>query len=196
MRRRVYTGHFFFREKLNIKRTYTYINQVREPLDRILSHFFYMRNATARPKKRIAEMKAAGEYNETLSDCFENQHRGCENNVMTHFLCGDAPFCNTGSEKAIQKAKYNMLHYYTAIGLTENLDLYLKILHKRLPKYFRISRTLPREKTSRNRNFMGTISEELKARIKHANFADYQIYEYAKYLFNRQLKACNIAAFS
>ena len=151
-----------------------------------------MRNSTARPKARINEMKAAGEYNETLRECFVRQHRGCENNVMTHFFCGKEPFCNTGSEKAIQRAKYNMLHYYSAIGLTEKLDLYLKILKKRLPKYFRMSRVLPREKSSKNGKFFATVTEELKARIKNANFADYQIYEYARYLFNKQLEACKL----
>ena len=151
-----------------------------------------MRNSTARPKARINEMKAAGEYNETLRECFARQHRGCENNVMTHFFCGKEPFCNTGSEKAIQRAKHNMLHYYSAIGLTEKLDLYLKILKKRLPKYFRMSRVLPREKSSKNGKFFATVSEELKARIKNANFADYQIYEYAIYLFDKQLEACKL----
>ena len=155
-----------------------------------------MRNSTARPKARISEMKASGEFNETLHECFEKQHRGCESNVMTHFLCGYEPFCNKGSEKAIQRAKHNMLHHYSAIGLTENLDLYLKILRKRLPKYFRLSRKLPVEKSSKNEDFFSSVSEELKAKIKQANFADYQVYEYAKYLFKKQLTACKIRATS
>ena len=192
MHRRVYTGHFFFRNILKINRPYTYINQLREPFDRILSHYVYMRNSTSRPKARISEMIAAGEYNETLRECFEKQHRGCENNVMTHFLCGDESFCSTGSEKAIQRAKYNMLHYFAAIGLTEHLDLYLKVLRKRLPKYFRLSQHLSREKWSGNAKLSATVPEDLKAKIKTANFADYQIYEYAKYLFKRQLEACKI----
>lgn len=194
-RRRVYSGHFFFRSKLQIKRPYTYINQVREPLERVLSHYFYMRNSKDRPRARIAEMVASGEFNETLRNCFEKQHRGCESNVMTHFFCGIEDFCSTGSEKAIQRAKYNMLHYYAAIGLTENLDLYLKILKKRLPKYFRISiRHLRKEKSSKRKGSLESVSEDVKAMIKQGNFADYQIYEYAKYIFKKQLEECKISA--
>lgn len=137
-------------------------------------------------------MIAKGEYNETLRTCFEKQHRGCESNVMTHFLCGTEDFCRSGSEKAVQRAKFNMLHNYASIGLTEHLDLYLKILKKRLPKYFRLSRQLNREKANQNGKLLAMVDDGLKAEIKRANFADYQVYEYAKNLFKRQLKACKI----
>ena len=193
MVRRVYSGHFYFRSNLKIKQLYTYINQVREPFQRIVSHFHYMRYSKDRPKNRIREMMETGEFNETLSECFEKQHRGCENNVMTRFFCGDEALCEKGTAKAVELAKYNMKHYYAAIGLTENFNLYLKLLRKRLPRYFRLSQFIPHEKPG---GYDGAtvrkVPSKLKERIKKANAADYEIYHYARTLFYEQLKACGI----
>ncbi|XP_065070442.1 uncharacterized protein LOC135695312 [Rhopilema esculentum] len=193
MVRRVYSGHFYFRPNMKIKRSYTYINQVREPFQRIVSHYHYMRYSKDRPKNRIREMMETGEFNETLSECFEKQHRGCENNVMTRFFCGEEALCENGTAKAVELAKYNMKHFYAAIGLTEHFNLYLKLLRKRLPKYFRLSQFVPHEKpgvydgaTARK------VPSKLKERIKKANAADYEIYQYARTLFYGQLKACGI----
>ncbi len=147
-----------------------------------------MKQLHDRPKHRIQEMIKSGYINETLEQCIEKQHRGCESNVMTHFFCGTEPYCSTGSAEAVKKAKYNMLHRYAAIGLLERLDEYLKILKLRLPKFFPSSRrTLTREKA--NEHSSG-ISLKMINHIKTLNRADYEIYEYAEELFEKQLEAC------
>jgi len=66
-----------------MKKAYTYVNIFREPVTRVISHYFYMRNEKMRPKFRVQELKDSGQWNETLLDCARNQHRGCEDNVMT-----------------------------------------------------------------------------------------------------------------
>ena len=152
-----------------------------------------MRTSSDRAKDRILEMKRTGELNETLIECFEKQHRGCEDNVMTHFFCGNAPYCRTGSTAAVKTAKHNMKHYYAAIGLVDKMDDYLEILRKRLPRFFPDSkRVFGNEKKSENGEYKSGISQAIKNKLKIANAADYEIYEYAKELFERQLKACKI----
>ena len=68
---------------------------------------------------------------ETIEQCFENQHQGCRYNVMTRFFCGPEPYCKTGSNETLAKAKENILRHYAVVGLLEHFDLYLKILNKR-----------------------------------------------------------------
>ena len=161
-------------------------------MERIISHYFYMRSSSDRPKHRIAEMRKNGEQNETLEECFELQHRGCESNMMTRFFCGNAEFCKTGSREAIKRAKSNMMHHFAAIGLVDHLDLYLEILRKRLPHFFRIKRSLSHVKANNKKGYLGKVPPGVKAKLKHANFADYEIYKYAKEMFWKQVKACSL----
>ena len=161
-------------------------------MERIISHYFYMRSSSDRPKQRIAEMRKNGELNETLIECLERQHRGCESNMMTRFFCGNAEFCKTGSQEAIERAKSNMLHRFAAIGLVEQLDLYLKILKKRLPHFFRIKRSLSHVKANNEKGYLKKVPPDVKVKLSLANFADNEIYEYAKDIFWKQVKACSL----
>merc|ERR1712043_18825 len=108
----------------------------------------------------MGEMKRAGLWNETLLDCVMKEHRGCESNVMTRFFCGVKPFCKTGSKRALNLAKSNIRRYYAAIGLQENLNLFLEILKKRLPFFFEVpfNITLPHVKYNSD-NMYNRVSE-------------------------------------
>eukprot|EP00794_Sanderia_malayensis_P018016 gene18016-19818_t len=190
---RFYSAHFFFRNNIDINKPHTYINQVRDPVDRIISHYHYMRKLKDRPKQRIKDMIKSGQINETLDECFAKQHRGCESNTMTHFFCGKAAYCRTGSARAIRTAKYNMLHFYAAIGLTDHMSEFLEILKLRLPRFFPASkRGLGYEKQNNDEKYRSGIAQWILDKIKAANKADYEIYEYAKELFQKQVKACKI----
>ena len=138
-------------------------------------------------------MKRTGQWNETLEQCLERQHKGCQSNVMTRFFCGIEPYCKTGSKKAIDKAKYNMQHYYAAIGLLDYADLYLRILRRRLPRFFpKHTKLLDRRKENADREYFDKVSQETLTKIKNQNMADIEIYNFAKELFRRQVNVCNL----
>ena len=191
--RLVYTAHFFFRPKLKIKRPFTYINILRKPVDRVVSHFFYMRNDKIRPKHRIRQLKQSGQWNETLMDCVQNQHRGCEDNVMTRFLCGVPKFCNTGSTKALNRAKRNLVKYYAAVGILEEVEVFLKMLKQRLPSFFVRSH----HQTLRNakKNILkrdSRVSKDVLTMIRGRNHADVELYDFAKEVFEKRKDLCGL----
>ena len=72
-----YNAHFFFRDNLQIQRTHTYINQVREPVSRYISHYAYMHNKRHRPVWRIRKMIENGEFNQTNS-ASKNKAKGAK----------------------------------------------------------------------------------------------------------------------
>ena len=188
----VFTAHFFFRRKLIIQRPFTYINIFREPVDRVVSHYFYMRNEEIRPKHRITEIKKSGLWNETLLECVRHQHRGCEDNVMTRFVCGVPKFCKIGSAKALKRAKRNLLNYYAVVGVLEEIDVFLKMLNKRLPSFFvRSHQTLPKAKRNALKSEL-SISPDVLDLIRNRNHADIELYEFAKVVFKKQKALCGL----
>jgi hypothetical protein len=170
---------------------HTYINLLREPIDRFISHYYYARSPHRWPKK-LRRLKAKGHWNVTLEQCIEKQYEGCKWNIMTRFFCGPEAFCKTGNMEALSQAKYNMLHYYSSIGVVKHLNEFIQVLHKRLRKFIiKPPRTL-------SKTFVTTgvekkpISNRVMARVVQANQADIELYNYGKTLFLKQAKQCGI----
>lgn len=189
----VFVAHFYFRYQLNLTSTYTYINQVREPVKRVISHYFYIHRNKDRPSHRLEELKKSGNFDESFEKCLRLQHKGCERNVMTRFFCGKHSYCNNGDKKALRKAKKNIRRYYAAVGVLEHLDIYLEILQKIFPSFVPTHATtwVYKEKV----NSLYNISEVSMATIQHIkrlNSADLKLYEFIKERFWSQAKACKM----
>ena len=112
-----FIAHFYFRDDLAVTNRHTYINLVRHPVERVISHYFYMRNSKLRSKERLLEFRLRGQWNESLRDCVMHQHFECRDNLMTRFFCGPHEMCKTGSPQALQRAKYNIKKHYASSGL-------------------------------------------------------------------------------
>ena len=189
-----YNAHFYFRDNLKIQRTHTYMNQVREPVSRYISHYAYMHNARHRPAWRINKMIQNGEFNETIEQCFEREGQGCKHNLMTRFFCGPKTFCKNDGRRALERAKGNILKHYVVVGLLEHFHLTLNILQMRLPYFLPV---VPRDPDFKMNQAVklnsNPVSEEMIAKIKRANWADIELYEFVKQLFWKQVKACGLS---
>lgn len=190
--RMAFVAHFYFRSRLNLPQAHTYINQVRQPVRRLVSHYHYMRSRN-RPKNRLKEFLASEEKKESLEKCLRQQHKGCRSNVMTRFFCGRHYYCRKGTLRALLKAKHNVKRFYAAVGLLENYDIYLQILNKRLPKFFpKISSgDIGRFKYNPGYNF-DDVREGLIEEIQRANWADRSLYSFIKRRFWKQAQACGL----
>jgi len=186
-----FIAHFYFRKYFDIDKSFTYINILRHPVSRIISHYNYMREETLRPKYRIKELKESGYWNESIMNCIINQHKGCEDNVMIRFLCGTNSYCKTGSKKALKRAKFNMNRYYTSIGIYENLPLTLRLLKKRLPTFFTsLNKSAMLNKVKVNTHKPKSYNTTIKNFILKRNRADMKLYKYALKRFNEEIRAC------
>lgn len=153
-----------------------------------------MHNTRHRPAWRINKMIRNGELNEAIQQCFEREGQGCKKNLMTRFFCGPEKFCKNDGRRALKRAKENILKHYAVVGLLEHFHLTLKVLQRRLPYFLpvfpRNSDVKMNQAVKRSSNF---VSEEMMLRIKQANWADVELYDFVKQLFWRQVKACGVS---
>ncbi|ESO92693.1 hypothetical protein LOTGIDRAFT_175663 [Lottia gigantea] len=115
-----------------------YINIVRDPLDRLVSYYYFIRYGDDfRPT--IKRRKAGNR--ETFDDCVKRDGEDCspENLWMQiPFFCGHWSECwNPGSQWALEQAKQNLVHHYLVVGVTEELGDFIAVLEATLPRFFK-----------------------------------------------------------
>lgn len=137
----IYHGHFFYIDfdKLGFEhRKPVYINIVRNPLDRLLSYYYFVRYGdNFRPylrRKKWADKQ-------TFDECVEEDGNDCDPEnlwVQIPFFCGHTFKCRVpGSRWALEQAKHNLLTKYLVVGITEELGDFIAMLEVILPRFFR-----------------------------------------------------------
>ncbi|XP_028412132.1 heparan sulfate 2-O-sulfotransferase 1-like isoform X2 [Dendronephthya gigantea] len=190
-RRHLAISHFYFRINSGLKMKHTYINLLREPVERFISHYYYVRSPN-RWGEKLRKLKALGHWNVTLEQCIENQYEGCKWNTMTRFFCGPDTFCQNGTSQALSQAKANMFRYYCSIGLVEYLNEFTAVLHKRLPNFISKYHKIIGKKFVTVGVERKPISDSVMAKLRMVNNADIELYNYAKTLFLKQAEQCGI----
>ncbi|CAF1224102.1 unnamed protein product [Didymodactylos carnosus] len=136
-----------------------YINLLRNPLERVISDYYYSRYMCTVKKETCFRMKRAY-INETLDDCvMRNEHQphvciSLEHGVHSAiaFFCGQSSYCEgyKTAQRALAKAKSNIVKYYILVGVTEQLFKTFSVMEKVLPQFFsNIKKTYLRRKKKR-----------------------------------------------
>jgi len=141
-----------------------YINMMRDPVDHLLSSYFYKRTvilqhrspATFTPQERevmaqpfeqcVVERRLECVYygytvhkNKTEQLEFRRSWSPLylyPSDVLLYF-CGHAPECSElGNPAALQRAKENVDRHFVVVGVLEHLEESLAVLEARLPQYF------------------------------------------------------------
>lgn len=137
----IYHGHFFYIDfdKLGFEfRKPVYINIVRNPLDRLLSYYYFVRYGdNFRPQLR----RRKWEDRMTFDECVEQGGDDCDPEnlwVQIPFFCGHTFKCRVpGSRWALEQAKHNLMNKYLVVGITEQLRDFIAMLEVILPRFFR-----------------------------------------------------------
>ena len=124
------SGHFYFGvHKYFYVRPATYITILRDPIERIISHYYQVRRWE--PHYLYKEVT---KNNLTLKKYISNK-LSCElNNGQTRILAGldwHVPFGECTRE-LLDKAKKNLEKYFVAVGLTEKFNEFLQLLNLKL----------------------------------------------------------------
>ena len=187
----IYARHFYYInfEKYQVK-NFTYVTIIRDPVSRFVSSFLYY-HFSSRP--HIKAMLDSAHKNESIVECLQQGHEGCQVNLMTKYFCGHEVFCKEGSERALEQAKLNIERHFAVIGLVEDLTTTYRVLKNWYPKYFMMlsPEINSLEQKNKNENVLH-VTNDTRHIIEEANRVDIILYQYAqKRLYDQALK-CGI----
>ncbi|VDM75203.1 unnamed protein product [Strongylus vulgaris] len=115
-----------------------YINIVREPLERLLSHYYFLRFGD---NYRVGLKRSRAGNNETFDDCVMRSGHDCDMKQMwlqIPYFCGHHHFCNVvGNKLALEQAKRNLINRYLLVGVSEKMRDFIAVLERLLPRFFK-----------------------------------------------------------
>ncbi|XP_043193670.1 heparan sulfate 2-O-sulfotransferase pipe-like [Amphibalanus amphitrite] len=172
-----------------------YINLIRDPVQRFISFFHYLRlekryrKATQRPKrqwfnKNLNECVMSGDPECAMTDTYH--HEGPKGNEvfhpMTSYFCGHEAVCREFNNRAaLQRALENLEKKYAVVGILETLDRSLQVFQAFVPMYFRnavklFDKSPLKSNTNQHEPATAAVEEELASRL----WADIELYRLAE----------------
>ena len=134
----LFHGHFPFLDFTRFQLPQPiFINVVRDPLERFVSHYYFIRYGDTYLPNKIRKYQGD---TKSFDDCVRDRGSGCDPKrlwIQIPYFCGSDPFCwDVGSKKALQKAKSNVVDRYFLVGVTEQIDRFVELMEKSIPRIF------------------------------------------------------------
>ncbi|XP_046807410.1 heparan sulfate 2-O-sulfotransferase pipe-like [Lucilia cuprina] len=186
-----------------------YINMVRDPVERVISWFYYRRTPwNAVQTFRITKhFRTSQFYKKNYEQCVLEKDPECvymeganfEQMQAQHvrqslYFCGHEPVCEPfNSYGALQQAKENVEHDFAVVGSWEDVNVTLKVLEYYVPKYFRGVTKLYYDdlhglaKEKRNGNaWKPPVSDRIKNMVRQNFSREYEFYHFCKQRLYKQ----------
>ena len=169
---RLIAGHRRFGIHAELARPFTYITVLRDPVERVLSQYHFVRRLSSHPLHAVV---ASGEL--SLRDYARQSP-----DSQTRFLAG----FNVEDTALLDQAKSNLLAHFAVAGLTERFDETVVLLQRALG--WRV-RPFANSNVSAIRPKSGGHSREDLDAIRECNRLDLALYDFASERFDRQIAA-------
>lgn len=177
---RVVIGHLYFGIHAFLPNSAQYVTLLREPVERVVSHYYFVRND---PTHYLYE--TAQQLN--LHDFVIARGAHEPNNDQTRLLSGKRFAASPGAfpDEMLAEAKENLSRHFAVVGLTEAFDESLLLMQRtfgwRRPYYMR-------RNVGRNRPGIDALPDATIDVIRASNELDIELYHYATALFRKQLR--------
>ncbi|XP_062134242.1 heparan sulfate 2-O-sulfotransferase pipe-like isoform X2 [Drosophila sulfurigaster albostrigata] len=205
-----YTKHVAFVNFAEYQKPWPiYINLVRDPIERLISWFYYARapwyladraNTFGEAYKMPSSEWLQKDFNRCVSErdpecVYEQLEMGNlgDHRRQTLFFCGQNPkICMPfNSLEAMQRAKRNVEKRYAVVGTWEDTNTTLSVLETYIPQFFAGARdeyyAMQRQVENVNRNALRpTISEETRLLLSRNLTHEIEFYQFARQRLNKQ----------
>jgi len=177
---RIVMGHLYFGAHAFLSQPCTYLTMLRDPVDRVISHYNYVRQ---QPSHYLYEEACRMSLRDYVEFCGRQE----PNNDQTRLLAGGCNVPNFGqcSEEMLNIAKRNLANHFAVVGLTEEFDRSL-IIMKRAFKWrdpFYISENVGQVRARKEK-----IPQDTLRVIENYNALDIELYRYATERFQEQVR--------
>jgi hypothetical protein len=171
---RIITGHVPFGVHRAVHGEFTYITLLRDPVDRLLSHFHFARQLASHPMHGDI---ASGKL--TVLDVARRLA-----NMQTRYLAGpDAEADNASDAARLARAKENLSNHFSVAGVVERFDEALMLMQRRLGWKVR---AFTNSNVGRARSKKAADAGE-RAAIRALNPQDQELYEWVAARFEEDL---------
>lgn len=177
-------GHISFGVQAHISRPFRYITMLRDPVTRIISHYYYVQKTTSH-----ALHEQVTTQNMSLRDYVTADLSSELDNGQTRLLSGVGNSVPIGecTTDLLEQAITNIESHFVTVGLTERFDesvLLMKVLlrWRKMPLY-------TKKNVSKRPLTRDNPSEEVIRLIRMRNQLDCKLYTYAQQRFDRQITA-------
>ncbi|MEO5717017.1 MAG: sulfotransferase family 2 domain-containing protein [Chthoniobacterales bacterium] len=174
---RMFKGHMTFGLHERLPQKATYITVLRDPVDRVISAFFFMRSYRLHP----LYWKMRRE-NWSLEDFVRNSQR---DNVQSKIVAG-AKYEEPCTREIVETAKSNLRNHFSVVGLSARLEESLALMKLRfgwkLSSYssFNVTRSRPKKRD---------LPQATLDFIHQKNAFDIELYECAQEIFESAVQA-------
>ena len=135
----IYHGHFAYIDfdRLGVNKKPIYINLIRAPLERLVSYYYFLRYGD---DYRVNKIRSRMGDKMTFDECVSRKMPDCDPKklwLQVPWFCGSFKKCwEPGSKWALEQAKHNLVHKYFLVGLTDELEAFIRLLEIGLPRFF------------------------------------------------------------
>lgn len=185
---KVLAGHVYYgiHEKFTFPENVKYVTFLRNPVDRIISHYHY-----AKREKNHYLHEEIVRNNYSLEDYLTKLQVLEVDNGQTRMISGINPEFGKCSQEMLDIAKLNLTHFLLA-GITRDFDKGLVLLKKK--KVLNSIYYLKGNVTKGKKQGYDPESPVVKL-IENYNQLDIQLFQYCKQLFNEELNNCGVTKF-
>ncbi|XP_019866240.1 heparan sulfate 2-O-sulfotransferase pipe [Aethina tumida] len=191
-----------------------YINLVRDPVERVISWYYYIRAPWYYVERKIAfpdiPLPDPKWLKKDFEHCVVSGDRECkyltgeiregigDHRRQSMFFCGHHADCLPfNTDGALERAKRAVEQHYAVVGVLEELNTTMTVLEKYVPRFFQgasdiywneISRFNPINKNS----FKPPVSEEIKEMVRRNFTKEIEFYEFCKQRLHKQYLALKL----